>query len=158
MNAPEKLAPALAAGLMPAGRFFIGAQAYQLIVATGDEGELIETPWSGKSKKVEGALSYCDGLANTRAMAAAGSELGKWALGLRIGGFDDWHIPSRLEALIAFGELGDKDIFAPDWYWTSTQYARAAGDAWCQYFGDGHQDSTGKGLKLRARAVRRLPI
>lgn len=135
------------AGGIFAGRYFVGDKPFALIVAPADDGELAETKWGG-SKSVAGAGSYCDGLANTKAMAEAKSELAKWALGLRIGGFDDWYIPSRLEALIAFGELGDKSVFAPEWYWTSTQYARAAGYAWYQTFYYGRQLSHGTGIEL----------
>jgi len=39
-------------------------------------------------------LSFVDGLANTRAMAAAGSELAQRILDLRIAGRDDWYLPA----------------------------------------------------------------
>lgn len=141
-----------------AGRFFVGAQAYALIVAPADAGELESTQWGPLKKKVGGAASYSDGLKNTSAMAAAGSELARWAAALRIADFDDWYIPSSLEALIAFGELGAADIFAKDWYWTSTQYAGGAASAWCQTFNDGRQYGTSKASELRARAVRRVAL
>lgn len=41
------------------------------------------------------ALSCCDSLANTRALADAGSPAAQWAMGLRLGGFDDWCVPAR---------------------------------------------------------------
>lgn len=145
------------AGGIFAGRFFVRDEPFALIVASADEGELAETKWGG-SKSVAGALSYNDGQANTKAMAEAKSDLAKWALGLRVGGFDDWYIPSRLETLIAFGELGDKKVFAEDWYWTSSQYAGLAGSAWCQSFSYGSQYYDHKDCPLRARAVRRVPI
>jgi hypothetical protein len=153
MSSGHPLIPgtALEGGIF-AGRFFIGDTAYGLIVAPASEGELAGTPWGGV-EKVAGALSYCDGLANTRAMAAAKSHLAQWAQALRIGSHDDWYVPSRLEALLAFGEVPDR--FARAWYWTSTQSAGAAEFAWCQSFygsqNDGHKDD-----QLRARAVRRF--
>lgn len=36
--------------------------------------------WNGSRKLIEGALSFCDGHANTLAMAKAGSRLAQWAL------------------------------------------------------------------------------
>lgn len=52
-----------------AGRFYIGADAYALIVAPKAEGEVEAMPWNSSLKSVAVATSYCDGLANTRAMA-----------------------------------------------------------------------------------------
>lgn len=138
-----------------AGRYFIGDRAFALIVAPAETGELATTTW-GKINRVTGAESYVDGLANTEAMAASGSALAQWARALRIGDCDDWYIPSRLEALLAFGEL--QSAFQHDWYWTSTQYASIAGDAWLQSFGFGTQNFVRKDNELRARAVRRLVI
>jgi hypothetical protein len=145
------------AGGIFAGRFFVGNQAYALIVADAFDGERTEIEW-GSLKMVNGAVSYSDGLANTKAMAAAKSALAEWALALRIGGFDDWYIPSRLESLIAFGELQQTETFSRDWYWTSSQCASNDDYAWCQDFYGGTQGSLHKGDELRARAVRRLAI
>ena len=159
MNAPEIIIPTMAGtpfgGGIYAGRFAIAAQLYGLVVAPADVGELAATKW-GRLKKVAGALSYNDGDANTQAMAKAGSALGKWAQGLRIEGFGDWYLPSRLEALILFGELQDKDAFKRAWYWTSTQYAGDDASAWVQSFDYGYQLRNRKNDQLRARAVRRL--
>lgn len=82
------------------GGFYAGALLVQgvlfgVIVAPKAEGEHDDIRWNKNLKSVAAAQSYYDGLANTKAMAEAGSELAKWALGLRIGGHDDWHIPSR---------------------------------------------------------------
>ena len=144
------------AGGIYAGRLFVGDQAYALIVAPKDEGELEESVWGSTKQEVTGALSCCNGFANTLAMEAAGSALAKWARALRIGGLDDWYLPSRIEALIALAEL--RDQFEKTWYWTSTQYALDAQYAWCQGFHYGLQGYHHKPLELRARAVRRVPI
>lgn len=154
------------AGGFYAGRFFIGAQAYALIVAPKAEGELEESAWNKSRKRVADATSYCDGMANTDAMLAAGSGLAKWARGLRIGGFDDWHLPSRLQALVMYGELsqlpdfedGAENGFAADWFWTSTLHAEYDGFAWCQSFSYGLQDSNLESYEFRARAVRTIKI
>ena len=148
------------------GRFFIGADAYALITSPRTEGDYEPQVWNNSSKKVAGALSYCDGLANTDAMAKAGSQLAKRIHGLRIGGFKDWYLPSREEQLLQFYNLSTAKGFAkggaqclgPTWYWSSTQHASDASYAWSQYFGYGSQDSLGKGYLCRARAVRRIKI
>lgn len=149
-----------------AGRFFIGSQAYALIVSPKASGDFDPATWNDTYSKVPGATSYCDGLANTKAMAKAGSELAKRILALRIGKHTDWHMPSRLEQLVMFNELRELRAFKPDgkqacestWYWSSTQHAEDADFAWCQYFGDGSQSDYRKDSKLRARAVRRIKL
>ena len=149
-----------------AGRFFIGNDTYALIVAPKVLGETEKMPWNNSYDTVTGALSYADGLANTRAMAEAGSELAKKILDLRIGGFDDWHLPSHLQQLVSFYELqsaaafarGGLEAFERDWYWSSTQHATHADWAWMQFFGYGYQDNLRKGYDYRARAVRRIKI
>jgi hypothetical protein len=113
------------------GNFFVGLdKAYELIKAPKVEGS-IELPWSKSKKSVDGALSVYDGLANTRAMAEAGSELAQWATGLRIGGHDDWYVMSRGEGLLAFAaNLDGDEALERDWHWTSTQYAGNPECAW----------------------------
>lgn len=88
-----------------AGRIRIGDQAFALIVAPKADGEHEDAPWNDTYSVVEGAQSYLDGLANTDAMAGAGSELAKWARGLRIGGHDDWYLPSQDELEIIYRNL-----------------------------------------------------
>lgn len=88
-----------------AGRIRIGEQAYALIVAPKGEGEHDDTIWIKNYQDVPGAKSYNDGLANTQAMAEAGSALAKWAQGLRIGGHDDWYLPSLDELEIIYRNL-----------------------------------------------------
>lgn len=149
-----------------AGRFFIGDQAHALIVSPKAKGELQPMPWSNSMVMVPGAISYCDGIANTNAMAKVGSPLAKQLLDLSIGGFEDWYLPSRLESLLLFHELRAIKAFLPDgkqafecvWYWTSTQHAEYADYAWYQNFGYGNQNHWLKSSNHRARAVRRIKI
>ena len=149
-----------------AGRFFIGDQPHALIVAPKAEGQIAPVRWNDSPKIVTGATSYCDGLANTKAMAKAGSELARKMLALRIDGFDDWHLPSRLQLLMAYHELaavrafaeGAKEAFDRNWYWSSTQHAELAVYAWYQLFGDGLQYYWSKGYGSRARAVRTIKL
>lgn len=89
-----------------AGRIRIGGTVFALIVAPRFEGEHADAVWNDDYRRdVPGAKSYCDGLANTKAMAEAGSKLAQWALGLRIGGNEDWYIPSQDELEIIYRNL-----------------------------------------------------
>ena len=65
-------------------------------------------------------------------------------------------LPSRIDQLVLLKNL--KSEFKPEWYWSAEPYAAAAGYAWGQGFNDGGQYYTNASSKLRARAVRRLPI
>ncbi len=73
----------------------IGENGFGIIVAPKAGGQFRPVAWSKSTKRVPGALSYVDGLANTRAMAEAGSPIAQKALATRIGDFDDWFIPAR---------------------------------------------------------------
>ena len=178
-----------------AGLIRIGASTYGLIVAPKSTGET--TGEWGPRNAVDSAHSFFDGHANTAALAAAGSDIARWAQALDINGHTDWYIPSRDELEICYRNLkptdkrntcysGDNpsaylpayaympdnptqtavDIFSEDgaesfeteWYWTSTQYAGYASNAWLQDFDDGGQDVIDKGYQGRVRAVRRFLI
>ena len=101
MNAPDIIPPII--GTPMDGGFFAGRFAlddgthYALIVAPKAAGEVIARAWIDDYKAVPGAHSYNDGMANTVAMAAAGSELAQWSRGLQIAGFADWYLPSQDE-------------------------------------------------------------
>jgi len=86
------LCAALAGGYY-GGLFRIDGKLYANIVV-GKEGELTGA-WNIYPQAVEGARSYSDGQANTNAMVAAGSKLAIAVRSLRIGDFDDWHIPAQ---------------------------------------------------------------
>lgn len=101
-----------------AGRMRIDGAEYALIVAPKVDGQHDDAPWSDDSKDIKGALSFCDGRANTAAMAKAGSKLAAWAQGLRIGGFDDWYVPSLDELEICYRNLKPSDE-------TNSLYARS---------------------------------
>lgn len=91
-----------------AGRLQIDGQQYALIVAPKAEGETTGK-WGEYGADVPGARNYNDGHANTIAMAEAGSALAQWALGLNIGGYADWYIPSRDELEILYRNLKPTD-------------------------------------------------
>ena len=149
-----------------AGRFFVGTQAYALIVSSKAAGTIDPMPWNESTANVAGAASYNDGLANTITMVKAGSALAKKITGLRIGKLKDWYLPSLLELLIAHHalgrvkafQLGGKQAFDIAWYWSSTQLAAGSDYAWLQLFDDGCQDFGLKSGDYCARAVRRIKI
>lgn len=159
MNTTTAEATAAAAtpidGGLHVARYFVGGQPYALILSPKDS-KIKRAKWGATKKNVTGAHSYVDGLANTNAMAAAGSKLAKDVRALRIGGFDDWYLPSRLESLLLFGELQSE--FERDWYWTSTQSAGNDEYACIQHFLNGLQYNDHKGFESRARAVRRVAL
>src|ERR1700748_3289681 len=99
MNAMLKSLPddaafgSAAPGGFYAGRISIAGVAYALIVAPKAPGEHKDTVWNGSLKRVDGAVSYFDGLANTRAMADAGSKVGAWAIFLAGDGCSDFYLP-----------------------------------------------------------------
>jgi hypothetical protein len=110
MNAMTEQAAVLVIGAAIGGGFFsgrirVGEEVFGLVVAPKAEGEHKDTPWNKSLKRVEGALSYFDGRANTIAMAEAGSKLAKWALGLKIDGHDDWYLPSVDELELIYRNL-----------------------------------------------------
>jgi hypothetical protein len=139
------------AGGFYAGRLRIDGVLHALVVAPKAGGEL-RGAWHPEYTDVPGACSASDGLANTRAMAAAGSPIAQQALACRVGGFDDWHIPARDALEIMYRHLkptaeanwatcGD-EAFAPRWHWSSTQLS--AHDAYTQHFSDGYTDASSK--------------
>ena len=103
MSAVEKAAPAVttpAIGQAYGGGFVIGitrdpvtGQRF-LNITAGAEHELVGK-WGEYGEKIGGADSFTDSLANTQAMAAAGSELAAKVLALNIEGLTDWTIPAR---------------------------------------------------------------
>lgn len=126
---PETL-PAIGAVLD--GGFYAGCfcldngQAYALVVAPKAAGEHPPAIWIGDHQAVTGATSYNDGLANTLAMADAGSGLARWARGLTLGGFDDWYLPSQDELEIAYRNL--KPTSAENYCWGRSGINLSAGE------------------------------
>ncbi len=103
MSAVEKAAPAVtipAIGQAYGGGFVTGITRdpatgkRSLHITAGASHELVGK-WGKYGEKIEGADSFTDSLANTQAMAAAGSELAAKVLALNIEGFADWAIPAR---------------------------------------------------------------
>lgn len=84
------------------------------------------------------------------AQEASHSDQMAWAQGL---GLD---LPTRNEQSLLFANA--KQFFDRDWYWSNQRHDDSAEWAWFQRFNNGYQGFSNKGVKLRARAVRRIPI
>jgi hypothetical protein len=108
MNLNTQAIPA-AIGAAFGGGFFaglvnVGAETYALIVSPKQAGEY-QGVWNQSLDSVAGAEHYSDGMANTAALATAGSEMAQWARSLNIDGFSDWYIPARDELEILYRAL-----------------------------------------------------
>ncbi|USS54887.1 hypothetical protein [Pseudomonas kermanshahensis] len=129
-----------------AGRiYFDGAE--HALIDSGREFEVAAQWWEqpGPRVTVRGAASFYDGMANTQAMAEAGSAVARKVLAMTIRGQRGWHLPSIEQLQIMKANL----LQLPDWdrywaadraggpaqaftraeYWSSTQ--NAAGSSWC---------------------------
>ena len=103
-------AAALAFGAFTDGGHFggvlqINGTAFAVIHAPKAEGEFDEVALLSSDENVPGAMSYSDSMANTRALAQAGSELAKKVLALTINGFTDWCLPARDVVELAYRHL-----------------------------------------------------
>lgn len=152
-----------------AGVFLQGNQLRKLFVA-GPQGEFRGEVWNTKYGLVKGALSMDDGLANTKAMAKAGSAVAGKIIELRLGGERDWYLMSREEAWTAYKNLKFNAAgaallkkkgggeFADGAYWTSTCYRAHGNYAWDQGVTYGSQGNWLMVIRLVARACRSEPI
>lgn len=109
-------------------------------------------PWGEYGVEINGADSYSDGEANTRAMAEAGSVIAVKAL--ELGGF----IPSCLEGQLLMAAKADGlvELREDRWHWLSSQYS--AHTAYRVDFEGGWINGGGKGYERLVRPVRSLPI
>lgn len=111
----------------------------------------IEGAWGNRDQEVD--TNHGDGLANTEAMAAAGSALAKQAI--EAGAY----IPSAAEChLLMYAKQKGlvTDLREDIRYWTSSQFS--AYSACSMDFENGWQCTTDKGYERPARLVRRIPI
>jgi hypothetical protein len=111
--------------------------------------------WSPRTR-LTGAESEYDGMANTRAMAAAGNEAAKQALAARIDGHNDFYIAARFEERLV--QLNRAAPGHTGWAWSSTQDRAYVVCAWAQSFDVGFQGVHFKVYELPFVLVRRVPI
>ncbi len=130
------------------------APAHHLFVAP-ENASADDLAWGRYGKSIEGASFVNDGLANTKALIAAGKcPAAEACHAYRGNGFDDWYLPAQAEIKVCFANA--REHFDKEWHWSSTQYS--AGYAWVQTFVGGDQDFYTKANVYRVRAVRRLII
>ena len=110
----------------------------------------------GPAEHVKDAESEHDGMVNTKAMAAAGSEIAKQALSVKIDGHADFYIPARHEARLC--DMNGRALCKEVYHWTSTQSRGFSGFAWAQSFGFGTQNTFHKNDEFAVRLVRRVPF
>lgn len=127
----------------------LGLPARHLIFGAGEAEDLT----FGPSVDVPGARSQLDGRANTAALLAASRDhaAAKWATEYQADGHSDFHLPSRMDLLMAY--VCAPSLFKKSgWYWSSTQGSRSS--AFVQGFESGISYWDGKGSELRVRACR----
>ncbi len=90
---PEVFGAAFEGGFY-GGKIRIGVAVFAIAWAPKALGET-RAIWLPSYTDVPNAASYFDSMANTKAMAEAGSPLAKWALDLSVNGHNDWCIPAR---------------------------------------------------------------
>ena len=111
-EALAKTTTALVIGAAMEGGYFAGvinvAGTHYGLVLSPNAGDLDPLPWGEFGQDI-GASSCCDGMANTVAMAEAGSELAKAIQNLEINGFDDWYLPARDEQEMLYRQFKPQD-------------------------------------------------
>jgi len=111
--------------------------------------DLPKMVWGEYGQDVPDAQSRFDGLANTLAMAEAGSKLAQL---IRTKG--DCYLPSQAEITLCAATI--PHAFKDGYHWTSTQLSRH--DAFVQDFENGGSYWDLKDDEFRAVAVRRIMI
>lgn len=127
---------------------------YAVIVLDAKSAQIAKATYGCYGIDIAGASSLVDGLANTRAMAAAGSETAKKVLNMKVDGHTDLYIPSRGEMWALRANV--PELFEKEYHWTSTQYGRNF--AYVQDFALGSSSWDGKVSAFRVRAVRRIQL
>jgi hypothetical protein len=133
------------------GRGRDGGRDYSLILPTDKSTSFEKCSLGTYGTDVTGATSEHDGLANTIALAAAGSDICKKALAIEIDGHKDFHVPSRMDLRLMWANV--PELFEKEWYLSSTQYASTI--AWYQTFLDGSSGSSYEGVEARVVLCRR---
>ncbi|EJL77339.1 hypothetical protein PMI15_04661 [Polaromonas sp. CF318] len=111
--------------------------------------------WGEYDQNVIGAQSRTDGVANTIAMAEAGSEIALKVLHLDFDGLKDLFIPSQTQLQHAYA-VAPECFEKTGWYWSSTQGSRY--NAFVQHFEYGCSDWLLKASEFRVRAFRAIPL
>jgi hypothetical protein len=137
-------------GLYP-GR--TGERPYYLIVPNTKEAHLPRLAYGGYEKKITGADSFDDGVANTKALLASGHShpAARACADFKFEGHADFFLPARNQA--RYLSIIVPELFEKEWHWTSTRYSSYG--AYVQGFGDGAQSYDGLGGEHLVRPIRR---
>lgn len=160
------------AGGFFAGEMTINGERYALVVAPKAAGEITELEYKQKDRgTADGADSDDDGQFNSERISDANHPAAQFCRSLKIGGYDDWYLPSRDELAMLWRNLGPRrknapepfreggaEAFETEWYWSSTETASYSSYAWLVNFYYGSQDYISKYNYCGVRAVRRLKI
>jgi hypothetical protein len=155
-----------------AGEIIINGERFALVVAPKAEGEKMELQYKKKNRDTaDGTHVENQGLANSDLINDDNHPAAQFCRSLKIGGFDDWYLPSRDELMTIWMALGPRrsntpDLFREDgteafnteWYWSSTEHAQYSSNAWFVEFINGYQYSSNKNYNYEVRAVRRLKL
>ncbi|MES2909864.1 MAG: hypothetical protein V4718_00660 [Pseudomonadota bacterium] len=137
------------------GGIYLGIHNNQHLVAMTAPECNFKGAWGEYDQNVTGAQSRTDGLANTKAMAEAGSAIAKRVLALAIDGHADLFIPSQTQLQHAY-TAAPQAFEKSGWYWSSTQ--SSSNLAFVQDFEDGYSSWIIKGYELRVRAFRVIQL
>ena len=162
------------------GGFFAGimfqqdGSKYALIIAPKAEGEAEKIVFTNGVRAETSARSLWDGAANTQALLDGDHPAAKFCAGLKIGGFEDWYLPSKDELYLISSRFlpaddgdnwnppktdieafkaGGSEAFERELYFSSTE--ASANGAWAQDFYDGTQPCNFKDGKLILGAMAR---
>jgi hypothetical protein len=125
-----------------------------LIVPPIPVGYFKDVEYGSRGVDIDGAASWYDGLANTRALLAAGGSYpaARKCADLVYEGHHDYFLPAKLQLAQIYASL--HGVIPKEWVLSSTQYS--AYDAWIQTFDHGYTLYWDKGYGAGALAVRSI--
>lgn len=113
--------------------------------------------WGCSGTLISGAddSTYGSGMQNTIDILGGCTTIGiaaELCSNLTLGGYSDWHLPSKDELNLVYLSKNQIGGFLPMYYWSSTEYNALS--AWKQYFVNGYQTNYHKETNYKLRAVR----
>lgn len=114
------------------------------------------TPTLAAGETYVGAIVKADGTGHRIVLLPGDNNAASWQAQMEWAKSIGGDLPSRIEQAMLFAY--HHDAFKPTWYWSNEQHAADSDYAWYQNFLNGSQFYDHTNFKLRARAVRRVPI
>lgn len=118
--------------------------------------DLLEIPPLNDGETYVGLIGDAQGNRHHVILLPGDSDPASWAEQMRWANSIGGHLPTRIEQAMLWAN--HRDQFKQDWYWSCKGPSSESCWHWFQTFGDGYQHGTGPNHKLRARAVRRVPV